>query len=209
MKDRYRAVDGQEALPTIQAFIEDVAAESVFSVSGPVRETRTDRGRALVFDPPMQSFPGSFRVGIVGAREMRIGEGEVNGRVPFLGGRDLTGRREDGSDDPQGIPSLRLEETPEKGRRSWVCLLVSIVADSTSDEIPPGEDGLTIVHRVELPTAVPYGLDEEGRGLRPVAQLTWSKDKSLVERIRQILYFDQVYRAPRGDDPRPEWLAAG
>lgn len=209
MNDRYRAVDGEEALSTIQAFIEDAAAEGVLSVSGPVRETRTKNGRAFVYDPPPQSFPGSFRVGLAGSREVRIGEGEVNGRVPWLDGRDITGRRGDGSDDPEGVPSLRLEETPEEGRRSWVCLQVSTVVSGSYDEILPGEDGLTVVHRTALPTGVPYGLDEEGRGLRPIAQLTWNKDKTLIERIRQILHFDQVYRAPRGEDPRPEWVAAG
>ena len=209
MKERFRAVDGQEALPTIQAFIEEVAAEGVLSVAGPVRETRADKGRTLVFDPPMQTFPGAFPVGLIGARELRIGEGEVNGRLPWLDGRDLTGRRTDGTDDPRGVPSLILEETPETGRRSWVCLLVTTVPGSSYDEIPEGEEGLTITHRIDLPAATPYGLDEEGRGLRPIAQLTWNAEKTLVERIRQILHFDQVYKAPQGDDPRPEWLAAG
>lgn len=202
----FRAINGDNALPVLREFIDFVKGDRVSASGGPVRETRTDRGRVFVFEPEAHRFPGSFRVSSLGSREVSVGEGEVNGRIPFLDGRDLAGLREDGSAHPEGKPSLALEGEPE-ARRSWICLLVMATV-GVAEEIPPGEEGVTIVHRLALPSGVPYGLDEEGRGLRPIAQLTWNEDRTRVDRIRQILHFDQVYRAPRGDDPRPEWRAA-
>jgi hypothetical protein len=206
--ETFEAIDEANALPVLAAFVAYVNGERVLSVSGPVRESRTKNGKALVFEPPSQKFPGSFRVAIAGTRSVKIGEGEVNGRIPFLAGRDLAGLRADGTEHPNGKPFLDLSEEPE-GRRSWVCLLVGVNTESVYDELLPGEEGATIVHRVELPVGVPYGLDEEGRGLRPIAQLTWNADRSLIERVRQVLHFDQVYQAPQGEDPRPTWSAAG
>lgn len=203
----FEAIDGENALPVLQAFVDFVRGDEVLSVTGPVRETRTDRGRTFVFEPQAQRFPGAFRVASLGPRSVRIGEGEVNGRIPFLDGRDLAGLRADGREHPEGPPALLLEGEPE-ARRSWICLLVLAAADGTG-EIPAGEDFLTITHRLALPVGVPYGLDEEGRGLRPIAQLTWNRDRTRVDRIRQILHFDQVYRPPVGNDPRPQWIAAG
>lgn len=204
----FRAINEENALPVLQAFMEFVRGDEVVSVSGPVRETRGDRGRALVFEPETQKFPGSFRVATAGPRSFRIGEGEVNGRMPILDGRDLAGLRADGSAHPDGPPSLLVEGEPE-ARRSWICLLVATSPGNLYDEPLAGEEGLTVIHRLALPTGVPYGLDEEGRGLRPIAQLSWNSDRTRVDRVRQILHFDQVYRAPRGTDPRPQWLAAG
>lgn len=204
----FPAIEGQDALPVLQAFINFVRSDEVASISGPVRETRGTQGRALVFEAETQKFPGSFRVATAGPRSFRIGEGEVNGRVPFLDGRDLAGLREDGSPHPEGRPTLQVEGEPE-ARRSWICLLVAISPGNLFDEPLAGEEGLTITHRLALPTGVPYGLDEEGRGLRPIAQLSWNSDRTRVDRVRQILHFDQVYRAPQGADPRPQWLAAG
>lgn len=203
----FEAIDGADALGVLAAFVQFVKSEEVLTVDGPVRETRTDRGRAFVFEPEAQRFPGSFRVSTLGPRSVRIGEGEVNGRVPFLDGRDLAGLKADGKEHPEGRPSLLLEGEPGS-RRSWICLLV-LQALPLTGEILAGEDYLTIVHRFSLPTGVPYGLDEEGRGLRPIAQLTWNSDRTRVDRIRQILHFDQVYKPPVGKDPRPQWLAAG
>jgi hypothetical protein len=205
MMEQYRAIREEDALPTIQAFVARVKADQVISFSGPVRETRTRNGRAVVFDPPAQTFPAAFRVSLVGSRTVRISEGTVNGRIPLLDGRGLTGLKEDGSAHPEGPPSLELTEEPEK-RWSWVCLQAS--ATIGNGDLLPGEEGLTVVHRLSLPQGVPYGLDEQMRGLRPIAQLTWNGDRTRIERVRQILYYDQVYRAPRGEDPRPEWLAA-
>lgn len=202
----FPAITGENALPVLQAFIDFVKSDRIGTVGGPVREMRGDRGRTFIFEQETQKFPGSFRVSSLGPRSVRIGEGEVNGRIPFLDGRDLTGLREDGEPHPEGPPTLILEGEPE-ARRSWICLLV-IDASADTGEMPPGEEGLTIVHRLALPEGVPYGLDEEGRGLRPIAQLTWNSDRTRIDRIRQILHFDQEYRAPRGEDPRPEWRVA-
>ena len=205
--NQFRAVNEGNALPVLQAFIEFVQGDTVASISGPVREMRGSRGRALVFEPETQKFPGSFRVATAGPRSFRIGEGEVNGRIPFLDGRDLAGMKADGSAHPEGIPLLSIEGEPE-ARRSWICLQVATSPGDRNDELLPGEEGLTIVHRLSLPTGVPWGLDEEGRGLRPITQLTWNSDRTRVDRVRQILHFDQVYKSPTGDDPRPEWKAA-
>jgi hypothetical protein len=199
----FPAITGENALPILQAFIDYVKADRVALIGAGVRETRGDRGRTFVFEEAPQRFPGSFRVSSQGPRSVRIGEGEVNGRVPFLDGRDLAGLDLDGEPHPEGVPTLILEGEPE-ARRSWICLLV-IAANANTGEIPPGDEGVTITHRLALPTGTPYGLDEEGRGLRPIAQLTWNSDRTRVDRIRQILHFDQEYRAPRGEDPRPEW----
>lgn len=199
----FPAITGENALPVLQAFIDFVKGDKVSLIGSGVREARGDRGRTFVFEQDPQRFPGSFRVSSQGPRSVRVGEGEVNGRIPFLDGRDLTGLDPDGQPHPEGVPTLLLEGEPE-ARRSWICLLV-IAANADTGEIPAGEEGLTITHRLALPTGVPYGLDEEGRGLRPIAQLTWNSDRTRVDRIRQILHFDQEYRAPRGEDPRPEW----
>lgn len=203
----FEAITGDNALPVLQAFVEFVKNDRVSTVGGPVRETRTDRGRTFVFEPETQRFPGAFRVSSLGPREFRIGEGEVNGQVPFLDGRDLAGLRANGSPHPQGRPTLAVEGEPES-RRSWICLLV-LQATAITGEIVSGDEGVTIVHRLALPKGVPYGLDEEGRGLRPIAQLTWNDNRTRVDRVRQILHFDQVYRPPLGQDPRPQWMAAG
>jgi hypothetical protein len=204
----FPAINGDNALPVLQAFIDFVRGDEVADISGPVRQTKTARGRRLVFEPETQKFPGAFRVSTAGPRSFVIGEGEVNGRIPFLDGRDLAGLREDGSAHPDGRPALQVEGEPE-ARRSWICLLVITPPENLFDEPLPGEEGLTITHRLALPIGVPYGLDEEGRGLRPIAQLSWNSDRTRVDRVRQILHFDQIYRAPRGEDPRPQWVAAG
>jgi len=203
----FEAITGENALPVLQAFADFVRGDRVTLIGAGVRETRGQRGRMIVFEEDGQRFPGSFRVTTLGPRLVGVGEGEVNGRIPFLDGRDLTGLREDGSEHPEGKPSLILEGEPE-ARRSWICLLV-ITAEGAFGEIPPGDEGVTITHRITLPTGTPYGLDEEGRGLRPIAQLTWNSDRTRIDRVRQILHFDQEYRSPRGEDPRPEWRAAG
>lgn len=204
----FKAINEENALPVLQAFIDFVKGDEVVDITGPVRQMRGTLGRTLVFEPETQKFPGAFRVATAGPRSFRIGEGEVNGRVPFLDGRDLAGLLPDGSAHPEGRPVLLVEGEPE-ARRSWICLLVATSPGDLYDVPFEGEEGLTVVHRLALPTGVPYGLDEEGRGLRPIAQLTWSSDRTRVDRVRQILHFDQVYRAPRGMDPRPQWIAAG
>jgi len=215
---RFPAIDAENALPTLRAFMEFVQNDQVTIVGGPVRVVRTAQGQSIIFEPESNRFVGAFRVSTVGPRTFRVGEGTVNGEVPILDGRDLAGLMPDGDPHPEGAPSLRVEGEPET-RRSWICLLVTeppassgggdTVSSMSLGVVKGGDPPITIVHRIALPDKVPYGLDEEGRGLRPIAQLTWNEDRTRVDRVRQILHFDQEYRAPKGSDPRPEWRAAG
>ena len=222
---QFPAITGRNALPVLQAFVDFVKNDQVTIIGGPVREVRTEQGRAIIFEPDAKRFIGAFRVSTAGPKSFSIREGTVNGEVPILDGRDLGGYLPDGEPSPEGRPLLTVDKEPES-RRSWICLQVAELPEEqkggtgTANRLGSmgvlsgaqlsGEDPyLTVVHRTELPTDVPYGLDEEGRGLRPIAQLTWNDDRTRVDRVRQILHFDQEYRAPKGEDPRPEWRAVG
>lgn len=221
----FPAITGENALPVLQALVDHVRNDQITIVGGPVRIVETAQGRSIIFEPDSNRFIGAFRVSSVGPLRFRIGEGTVNGEVPILEGRDLAGLMPDGEPHPEGRPSLEIKDTPE-GRRSFLCLQIAnppaeTGGDAGGDDraqslgvmsgaqLAGEESDLTIVHRIALPKDVPYGLDEEGRGLRPIAQLTWNEDRTRVDRVRQILHFDQEYRAPRGSDPRPEWRNAG
>jgi hypothetical protein len=218
---QFPAITGENALPVLQALVDHVRNDQITIIGGPVRIVETQQGRSIIFEPDSNRFIGAFRVSTVGPLRFQIGEGMVNGEVPIVEGRDLAGLKPDGSPHPEGRPSLLVEDPPE-GRRSYLCLQVAKEPEQggggndgaslgvlTRAQLAGTDPALTVVHRKELPKDVPFGLDEEGRGLRPIAQLTWDESRSRVDRVRQILHFDQEYRAPRGSDPRPEWRNAG
>lgn len=219
---QFPAITGENALPVLQALVDHVRSDQITIVGGPVRIVETSQGRSIIFEPDSNRFIGAFRVSSVGPLRFQIGEGMVNGEVPVIDGRDLAGLNAKGEPHPEGRPSLEIEDTPE-GRRSYICLQIAnapaegggggdratSLGVMSPAQLAAEGPALTVIHRKDLPKEVPYGLDEEGRGLRPIAQLTWNESRSRVDRVRQILHFDQEYRPPRGSDPRPEWRNAG
>ena len=201
--ERFLARDGDPVRPKLEAFVRHVLGEGVVQVDGPVRETRRDRGRSLVFEPDPVPFVGAFAVRVTSGTSVQVGAGTVNGRTPMIGERFIDGVDEDGESYREGPPRLDLDEGPGYRLRSWITLAVTI--DPETGAMAEAQEGLQIAHRSDLPAAFEEGFapDEDGVGHWPLAQVTWSADGARVSRVRQMIYFDQVHRYQPGEDGAP------
>lgn len=61
---------------------------------------------------------------------LNVGEGFVDGNVPYLSGRLMNGLQADNSPDPKGVPSLVLKEDLfDDTGRSWIVLRLKVDED--------------------------------------------------------------------------------
>lgn len=186
--------DGKVPWPKLRSFIRFVLADSVRSFSG-VRVHQRRTGKTLICESETETFRGAWPVSLRGAREVVVGPGTVNGRVPTILGIRIDGTDETGHPLPDGPPSLFLDDGPGDRLRSYVLLRVRI--DPETGDIPETDDDAVIVtHAGEIPGGFDFvgSLDVGGYGYRPIAQLTWSADGARVVRVSPWLYFHQAHR---------------
>lgn len=192
---RIRDLEAEEGEPirtvlrrVVRFFREDATIE----VQGPARIVRTARGRRVIYEPSPQIFPGSFLVAVRGARELAIGEGLVGGLVPYLDGRRLDGRDEEGELLPEGPPTMRLE-VPEDVDRTYVLLWARHNESGEVDETIEQDSGDPAAY-LEHVTELPPGLRAADRVARLVAVIDWRGNA--IRQVRQVVWYDQeVYSA--------------
>jgi len=187
----FYAEEGQAIIPVLNRFARFVKADSTISISGGARVMKMAKGRRVIYEPTPQSFPGSFRVSLLAANKMSVGEGLVSGLVPYMDGRRIDGLLETGEPDPEGKPSLLLD-APVSWDRSYVMLLARTTDDGEiADGLAVGSgqsaDGpiVEIVQREELPS----GMREEEKVARLVAVVYWGAGR--VKSVRQVVWYDQ------------------
>lgn len=207
----FYAREGDWPPSRIAAFARFVLDDTKKTFQG-VRVNRGLSGVTVIADPDPVDFIGAWPVTVFGLQSVRIGPGTVNGRVPWLDGRDLEGLDEEGEAHPDGVPTLSLSEGPGERRRSYVGVRVTIDA-ATGAMDPATRENLTVEHRPSLHAAFLEGgaPDEEGSGFWPLAQIQWSADGQRVERVRQWACFDYVHRYQAGAGTRPgrHWFRPG
>lgn len=194
----FHAEEGDWPPSRIAPFVRFVMRDARKTFAG-VRVARTLNGVHVTASADTQSFSGAWTVTLSGLSSVRIGDGTVNGRVPWLDGRGLDGLDEEGEPHPEGVPLLSVSEGPGERRRSYVGVLVRI-DPATGAMIAEDTESLTVAHRGTLhPTFAEGGApDEESTGFWPLAQLHWSADGKRVERVRQWAYFHYVHRFQTG-----------
>lgn len=199
----FYAEEGDWPPSKIAPFVRFVMTDVRKTFAG-VRVARTMNGVHVTADPKSKSFAGAWTVTLEGLERVRIGDGTVNGRVPWLDGRGLDGLDEEGEPHPDGIPILSVASGPGERRRSYVGVLVTI-DPATGAMVEDDPESLSVVHRGTLHPAFAEGgaPDEESTGFWPLAQLQWNADGSRVERVRQWAYFHYVHRFQTGDGGRP------
>lgn len=199
----FYAEDGDWPPSRIAPFVRFVMREARKTFHG-VRVNRTLNGVSVIAESVPQVFAGAWSVSVAGRTTVRVGDGTVNGRVPWLYGRSLDGLDSDGKTDPQGVPMLIIEGGPGERLRSYVCLRVVIDSKTGAMDVDVPES-LTLAHRQTLHPAFAEGgaPDEERVGYWPLAQLQWSADGKRVERVRQWAYFNYVHRFQKSNDGRP------
>lgn len=199
----YHAEEGDWPPSRIVPFVRLVMRDVRKTFQG-VRVNRTINGVHVVAESLPAVFVGAWPVTLSGPDTVRIGAGTVNGRVPWLAGRDLEGLDAEGTRHPEGIPLLSLESGPGERRRSYIGVVVTISRETGAMDVDLPES-LTVAHRGDLPVAFLEGgaPDEETTGFWPLAQAQWSTDGKRVERVNQWAYFQYVHRFVAGEGTRP------
>lgn len=199
----FYAQEGDWPPARIVPFVRFVMRDARKTFAG-LRVARTLNGVHVTAEAESQNFSGVWPVTLSGLTRVRIGDGTVNGRTPWLDGRGLDGLDEDDEPHPEGVPTLSVAEGHGDRRRSYVGVLVKVLEKTGAmDEKDP--EALTVAHRPSLHAAFAEGgaPDEEGTGFWPLAQLQWSSDGKRVERVRQWAYFPYTHRFQSGDGGRP------
>lgn len=198
----FLAQDEQAVAPLLYRFARFVIREVRVRVQGPARQIRTATGKTIIYEPEPQVFPGSFKVRLVGAREVVIGPGLVSGTVPKIKEVRIDGLDEDGKELPEGPPRLTVSP-PAGGRRSWVVLMAKTDADGELDakaEVP-----VEVRSLIELPR----NLRDEGEGtvMRIVAEISWTgaETSARITAVRQVVWYDQEVYQVGG---KARWRAA-
>jgi len=181
------AQEGQPIAPLLAKFARYVMRDSTITVTGGARIMKGARGLRVIYDPPPQTFPGSFSVSLRSSNRVQISDGLVSGLVPYVDGRRLDGLDEEGELVPEGRPSLEVT-APKEGDRSYIVLFARHSEEGEIDdtiEQDSGDPGAVIVHL----EALPPGMREEGRVARLVAVLYWQDGQ--VRQVRQVVWYDQ------------------
>ena len=155
-----------------------------------IRLTRTPNGTYIVADLQASTWDHPFRV-MLGGKEVTVGMGTLNNRIPTINGVPLDGA--------QAVPRLKLASGPNAELRSWVCLQVRV--DRQSGEInTDDETAVSIVHKNDIEN----GLPSDGIiGLHALAMLVWNPDRSSVKRLHQVTHFHLQHRWLKGTNQQP------
>ena len=166
--------------------------------SGNVRVHRSPGQTSVVAETQPALFKGAFAVRIR-AQQATMGDGLLNGMVPTINGTPMDGVDASGTQGPR--PVLDLSSGPNARLRSWIALQVRV---TDAGEIDPNDPtAVQIIHTNDL-TATKDGL-------HALAMLVWT-DPSAINRVRQIVYFNQqhAYRPKTASRPAQHlfWSAA-
>lgn len=157
--------------------------------------TKTTRGVVVNARALAQGFVGAFPVTLAG-REVQIGEGYVNGKMPEIESVPLIGN------DTKPAPRLTLRaDLFDKTGRSWVSLKVTV--DETGRMIQPDSEGegtleLTIVQRSDV---LPTDPDDDTIGYHPLAMLRRpEKETTGLGTLHQIAMHDYQHRTAKQNE---------
>jgi len=177
---------GDAILPAWNKLLNWAKQFRVFAGRG-IRLTRTPNGTYVVADLQASTWDHPFRV-TLGSKELTIGMGTLNNRIPTINGVALDGA--------QAVPKLKLASGPNAALRSWVCLQVRV--DRQSGEInTDDENAVSIVHRNDIENDLP---SDGTVGMHALAMLVWNPDRSSVKRLHQVTHFHLQHRRLKGTD---------
>jgi hypothetical protein len=185
---------GDAILPAWNKLLNWAKQFRVFAGRG-IRLTRTPNGTYIVADLQASTWDHPFRVSL-GGKELTIGMGTLNNRIPTINGLPLDGAQ---AGKAQAVPKLKLTSGPNAELRSWVCLQLRV--DRQSGEISADdENAVSIVHKSDIENGLP---SDGSIGLHALAMLVWNSDRSSVKRLHQVTHFHLQHRWLKGTDPQP------
>ena len=185
---------GDAILPAWNKLLNWAKQFRVFAGRG-IRLTRTPNGTYVVADLQASAWDHPFRV-TLGSKELTVGIGTLNNRIPTINGVPLDGAQ---AGKAHAAPKLKLTSGPNAELRSWVCLQVRV--DRQTGEInADDENAVTIIHRNDIENSLP---SDGSIGLHALAMLVWNSDRSSVRRLHQVTHFNLQHRWLKGSNEQP------
>lgn len=185
---------GDAILPAWNKLLNWAKQFRVFAGRG-IRLTRTPNGTYVVAEPQASAWDHPFRV-TLGGKELTVGIGTLNNRIPTINGVPLDGAQ---AGKAHATPKLKLTSGPNAELRSWVCLQLRV--DRQTGEInADDENAVIIIHRNDIENSLP---SDGSIGLHALAMLVWNSDRSSVRRLHQVTHFNLQHRWLKGTSQQP------